>query len=248
MSDKKDKRELFDILDEALDRVLKGEDIQTILADYPRYADELEPLLKTALDTRRAAAIKPRPEFRDRAAVEFQKAIQNMPVKAKTGQPVRHWRLRVVAPLAALLVVLLAGTGTVAAANYSLPDSPLYGVKLATESVEVALTPAASGKAELYARFNDRRVDELVRMAAKGNSSQVEMLTGRINSNMDNISRLTGGVVNTNQTFGIMSSGAPGPASVPDTGERFSNDNNQGVAGSQPHSPCYHNYGYFYCS
>ncbi len=217
MSDKKDKRELFDILDEALDRALQGEDIHDILADYPRYAEELEPLLKTALDTRNAAAIKPRPEFRARAAVEFQKAIQDMPVKAKTYQPVRRWRLGIVVLLAALLVVLLAGTGTVAAANFSLPDSPLYGVKLATESVQLALTPTDAGKAALYAKFNDRRVDELVWMAAKGDSNQVEILTGRINSNMDNISRLTGGgAVQNAATFGVMSSaGSPAPVSAP---------------------------------
>ena len=46
---------------------------------YPEYAAELEPLLKTALETRNAAAIKPRPEFRQRAANDFQAAIREMP-------------------------------------------------------------------------------------------------------------------------------------------------------------------------
>ena len=50
-------KEFDNILDECLERVIKGEDILACLADYPEHATELEPLLKTALDTRNAAAV-----------------------------------------------------------------------------------------------------------------------------------------------------------------------------------------------
>lgn len=207
-------KELFDILNEALDRAMAGESVEKILADYPRYAAEIGPLLRTAVDTHHAAMIKPRPEFRDRAALEFQRAIQNMPVKAKAAQPARRWRLSLVAPLAALLVVLLAGTGTVTAASFSLPGDALYRVKLATESVQVALTPSDLGKAELYAKFNDRRVDELVRVADKGMVAEIDVLNSRIAGNLDTINQLTG---NEN----MLASGAPemktfGTAAMPE--------------------------------
>jgi hypothetical protein len=42
------------ILDECIQRVNKGEDLKNLLADYPEYSKELEPLLKTMLQTKEA--------------------------------------------------------------------------------------------------------------------------------------------------------------------------------------------------
>ena len=184
-------REFDNILEECLSRVMRGEDIEAVLLAYPRYAAELEPLLKTALNARLAAAVKPRPEFRQRAAAEFQQAIQSMPVK-ETGGGFR-WQAAWMAPLAAFIALVIAGGGVVAASGGSLPDSPLYSVKLAVESVQLAFTPSSQGKAELYAAFNDRRVDEIVKMAEKGDVREIEKLTATLASNMDAIDELTGG-------------------------------------------------------
>ena len=75
-------KEFENILNECLDRLMQGEDIESCLTRYPEHAAELEPLLKTALETRAVADIKPRPEFREQAGIEFQKAIAEMPAKA----------------------------------------------------------------------------------------------------------------------------------------------------------------------
>ena len=173
-------KEFENILDECLDRLMKGEDIKSCLAGYPEHAAELEPLLKTALKARIAAAVKPRPEFRQRAGYEFQKAISEMP--SKTPRSHFRWQLRWVVPVAVVLVLLSGGAGTVAAATNSLPDSPLYQVKLATESVQLAFTFSEQGKAELYARFVDYRVEEIVKMAEEGKLEQVEQATERMRS------------------------------------------------------------------
>ena len=84
--------------------------------------------------------------------------------------------------MAIVLVLLLAGGGTVAAAGNSMPDEPLYQVKLATEQVQLALTPSVLGKAELYAKLADKRVAEIVYVANKGKPEQVERVTQRLNS------------------------------------------------------------------
>src|SRR4030065_274127 len=157
-------KEFDKILDECLDYILDGGDIEACLAQHPEHATELEPMLRTALETRNAAAIKPNPEFRQRAGNEFQAAIREMPSQAPRSA--FRWQVRWMTPLAVVIVLLMAGSGTVAAASNSLPDSPLYQVKLATESIQLAFTPSDLGKAELYARFTDRRVDEIIRMAA----------------------------------------------------------------------------------
>jgi uncharacterized protein YggL (DUF469 family) len=175
-------REFENILNECLDCVIKGEAIEVCLARYPEHAAELEPLLRTALETKMAAAIKPRPEFRQRAGNEFQAAIREMPSKGRRSSS--RWQLRWVIPVTIIVVLLTAGTGTVAAATNSLPDSPLYPVKLATESVQLAFTPSAEGKAELYAKFVDYRVEEIVKMAEKGKVDQIDKVTERMNSQL----------------------------------------------------------------
>jgi hypothetical protein len=204
---KKEQRELHVMLDEALDRVLKGEDVNVVLADYPRFSEEFAPLLRTAGAGRKAADIKPRPEFRQRAAMDFQKAIQALPVKAGGNKSASRWRLAWIMPVALFAALLVSGTGIVAASSNSLPGSPLYSVKLAAENVQLAFTPSDIGKAELYAKFNDRRVDELVAIAANPDgvelAAEIDELNTRMVSNMNSISELTGGT-DTAATSGSM--------------------------------------------
>jgi hypothetical protein len=176
--------EFDNILDECLDRVLfKGETVEQCLAGYPGYAAELEPLLRTALDAKQATEIEPRPEFRERAGYQFQAVLREMESTKSWG--FFGWQPRwVTAVVAIVIVLLLAGSGTVAAANNSMPDEPLYQVKLATEAVRLRLTPSALGKAELYAKLADKRVDEIIKMADKGKVEQVERASERLNSQL----------------------------------------------------------------
>ena len=174
-------REFDDILNECIERVLKGESVKSCLAAYPEQAAELEPLLQTVVDTRKAAAVVPRPEFRQRAGYEFQAALRN--IRPKQSGSFR-WQVRLVTALSIIVVILMAGTGTVAAAGNSLPDEPLYSVKLATEEVRLALTPSALGKVELYTEFADRRVNEIIKMADKGKVAQLERVTVRMDKQL----------------------------------------------------------------
>ncbi len=176
-------REFDNILDECLERILtKGESTELCLGRYPEHAAELEPLLRTALDTKEAAAIKPRPEFRERAGYQFQAALRE--TESKESRGLFGWQPRWATALIVVIVLLLASSGTVAAANNSLPDEPLYQVKLATEAVRLTLTPSAMGKAELYARLVDKRVDEIIKMADKGKAEQVERAARRLNTQL----------------------------------------------------------------
>jgi len=178
-------REFDNILDECLERILtRGETVEQCLASYPEHSAELEPLLRTSLDTKNALAIKPRPEFRERARYQFRAALQEMEQKRERRSFFfglqRQWATAVIA----VLVLLMASSGTVAAASDSMPDEPLYPVKLATETVRLALTPSALGKAELYARLADKRVAEIVNMADKGKPGQVEQAAERLNTHL----------------------------------------------------------------
>lgn len=186
----KKSREFNDILDECLERLLvKGETIEECLQSYPEQAAELEPLLQTAVAARKASVIQPRPEFRVKARYQFHSALQAM--ESKKSRPFFGWQRQWVTVVTVLLVLLLAGGGTVAAASNSMPDNPLYSVKLATEQVQLILTPSDIGKARLCARLADRRVAEIIYMASKGNAQQVEVITQRLDKHLVTLVRLT---------------------------------------------------------
>lgn len=181
--------EFENILDECLERLINGETIEACLAEYPEHATELEPLLRTVMDARKAAAIEPRPEFRERAGYDFQAAIRDM--EPEKGRGFFEWFPRwATVVTAVVIVILLTATGTVAASTNSLPDEPLYQVKMATEAVRLTFTPSALGKAELYAKFADERVEEIIRMADEGKVEQVERATKRMNDQLVAMSNL----------------------------------------------------------
>ncbi len=183
------RRKRFDNrLNECLERLLRGETIEQCLQDYPEQAAELEPLLRTALAARRASAIQPRAEFKARARYQLQSALREM--ESRRGRWFFVWQSQWATAVAVILIFLLVGGGTVAAAGNSMPDGTLYPVKLATEQVRLTFTPSALAKAQLYARLADKRVAEIVYMASKGDPQRVDLVARRLDAHLVKIATL----------------------------------------------------------
>ena len=182
--------ELDNIFNECLERLLSGETIEQCLTRYTDYASELKPLLETALSVKKATAIQPRPEFRANARLQFQSALKGMEPKPRRSffnwlqQP--QWATA----MTAVLILLLAG-GTAAAANGSMPDEPLYQVKLTVERIRLSLTSSAMGKAELYTSLVERRMTEIVRMTNKNKPEKIEQVVQLLDSSLTQISALS---------------------------------------------------------
>ncbi len=184
-------REFDNVLNECLERLLsRGENLEQCLQGFPEYADELRPLLETALAAKEASAIQPRSEFREKARYQFYSALRE--VERKRSRSFLSWsrQPRWAMVVAIVLILFLAGGGTAAAAADSMPDEPLYPVKLATEQVQLAFTFSRLGKAEVYARLTDRRVSEIVSMADKGKPAQVEQAARRLEAYLAKITDL----------------------------------------------------------
>ncbi len=208
---KKDK-EFNNIFDECLERiVVDGETLEQCLERYPEQAAELKPLLETVLVVKEASAVEPRPEFKARARYQFRSALQEK--AAPKRRPFFGWVPRWATALAIVLVVLMAGGGTVAAASNSMPDSILYPVKLATENVQLALTTSELSRARLCAGFADRRVVEIIYMADRGDAHQVEVITRRLDDRLDML------VVLVSELEADDANGAEAMLSVPDGGD-----------------------------
>lgn len=84
-------------------------------------------------------------------------------------------RLRAVAVVATLVVMLVGGAG--AAAAGSLPGDPAFGLKRVAEEVELALAPTDDAKVQVLATQAQRRLDDLARTTdqpAKAPTASVE--------------------------------------------------------------------------
>ncbi|HEX7475770.1 MAG TPA: DUF5667 domain-containing protein [Dehalococcoidales bacterium] len=229
-----------DILNTCLDRLFKGETIERCLQDYPEQARELEPLLRTADAARVASTIQPQAEFKAKARYEFQAAVHEMVAKKRNKfsfnwLPQWRWQSGWAIALIAFLVVVIGGGGTIAAASYSMPDSALYSFKLVTERVQLAVASSDISKAELNARFANRRTEEIGYMASKGNPQEVQIIAARLNTNLSNMTQIT--VKNNSRNNAALNHGAGGGVNTlatpgPETNGAGQNDTPQPMFGA----------------
>ena len=180
------------ILDECIERLLQGESVEQCLERYPEHAVQLEPLLRVAKATRETSSVEPRPEFKAQARYQIESLLHAKGQKAGPRRlPLVSWVPRWAVGVAAVfLVILLAGSGTVAASSSSLPGDTLYPVKTATERVWLSLTFSDTAKARLQAKLADRRVAEMARMAERGNTERMEELAARFSAHLKKIEEL----------------------------------------------------------
>jgi hypothetical protein len=177
-----------DILDNCLERLFKGESIEDCLRDYPWQASELEPLLKTSLALfQKSAAIQPNPEFKAKVGSQLQGMLRAKREKAEEKAMGPIWRRRWAVAMSTVLVVLLAGVGTVAASADALPDESLYAVKLATEQARIALASSDIDRAELHIQFAERRATEIAEIARQGQVSEIPALTEQVANHLDKV-------------------------------------------------------------
>ena len=181
----KKNREFENIFDGCLERLARGETLNQCLESHPEQAEQLEPLLQAAQAARETSAILPRPEFRARARYEFHSALQEAASKKRSS--LFGLRTRLVTAMVALSIILVSGGGTVVMASSSMPDSPLYPVKLATEEVQLALTPSDIDKVKVCVMQADRRVDEIVYLADKGDARQVDVTAERLDECLETL-------------------------------------------------------------
>jgi hypothetical protein len=181
---KNKKNNLDNMLDECLERILvDGESIEGCLAGYPEYHDELKSLLDVAVSAKTTVScIEARPEFK--ARLRYQVSSDLKPSSAPKRSAFR-WQYQW-APMAVsfCIVLLLSGGGVVAASSNSMPDDPLYNVKLATEQVQLFFTFSNQGKAELYTEFVNERVTEIVNMASENNAAALEKSSNRMGNQL----------------------------------------------------------------
>jgi hypothetical protein len=173
-------RSFNSILDECLAAIQQGETVDECLARYPAQAERLEPLLILVDKVRSTPPAQPRPWPQAAAWQRVHQRATDLRAEPRSVQlnlDYGAW-LRPVAITLALLLALFGATGgTVLAAQNSLPDSPLYRVKLATEDVRLWFVFDDVHRAEILLDQSNERMDEILEMNRQDKAVPSNVLT-----------------------------------------------------------------------
>jgi len=165
-------REFEEALQSCLDLIRGGrESVDSVVARYPEFADELRAQLEIALWlSTSSAALDPRPGFVSASRRRLVSKIQqeHQPVMATPltwGERLQQFlSVQKVAPVAFVFILMLAlfVSGTVVSASQkSLPGDDLYTVKRTLEQIALATSLDEVNDAELQIQFVENRLSEV---------------------------------------------------------------------------------------
>ncbi len=167
---------IFDALESCLQELDKGVEIETALRRFPDLADELRPILKTAVKARHMSAPGPSPETmrRGRARV-MQFAAEARASKRAPAKRVIPAFSRLAISFALAAVFLLSGTGILSASASALPGENLYPVKRGWESVRLLLIFDKQARELLANEFENERLHEVNELLAEGRHETIQV-------------------------------------------------------------------------
>ena len=165
-----------------LERMERGDaTLEEALRTYPGLRSELEPLLLLAQQLRALPKVTApeslrtsrRPVFsalpRDVAPGIWPRLFSRPRVCVAPA-----WGAPLVRLAAAFAATLLLLGGTAIASAGSLPEEPLYPLKLAVENLQLAIAPSPQARAELEMRFAARRLEEVEAASRQGKVEAVQ--------------------------------------------------------------------------
>jgi len=161
------------LLIECLDAFESGESVEQILNRYPDQANELRPLLETAVQL---SQFQPQPsslaQQRSKNAFLALAVAQAAPLQTKKFSFFRLQKLLI--PLAVILFVFLFGVGLVNVSASSIPGEPLYGTKRFAENIQLVLSFDLENRTVLKDQFNQERINEIQMLLDKGREFEVK--------------------------------------------------------------------------
>lgn len=112
-------------------------------------------------------------DFRRILASKVMLESSSLPVRGGYAHILRTLRAAPALALAMIITLVGSGSGVSFAAQNTIPGETLYGVKLATEQLRVAVTPGKKAKAELHLRFASRRLEEIERLIEQNGNEHI---------------------------------------------------------------------------
>lgn len=178
-----------DVLEICISLIFSGhETVDSALAQYPEYADELKPKLEAALWIHdRQSVVDPRPGFisasRKRLVNQIQQEEKN-PSSKLLFPSLDRSVLRLAFVTLFIFVSLLSIQGGFQAVNATLPGDSLYRWKLALEDIKLSTAPDAASEAELRIQLANERAREIEALLEQGNYDAVPSTLAQYRENL----------------------------------------------------------------
>ncbi len=166
--------DIYEILEVILTEIFEhGKDIESVLEEYPAYADELRPLLEAAVYSQEIAPT----EVPDDVLRRGRTRLLHQAAQLRDAAPARR-RASLFTPrfasvaLGLLLVFFVSGTGLISASASSLPGDSLYPVKIGWEQAHFWFADEDK-TASLEAEYEEARREEVHELLTGGRLAAV---------------------------------------------------------------------------
>lgn len=167
----------FEINENCLQELEKGVALDSVLARYPDFENELRPVLIASIHARTRSAALPAPSAEALRRGRAKLLQQASEIRAQKSEPRKRMipvfqRLAISFSLAA--VFLASGTGLVGASSTALPGEKLYPVKRSWEDVRLFFTFNPDRKELLATEFESERLDEVSDLLSEGRDESIQ--------------------------------------------------------------------------
>lgn len=173
-----------------IDKIANGESVDTLLQSIDgKDKKELEFLMPAINKLAHLSSITPDEGLKDKIKAQIMEKV----AQDKAASNVRLFRPRFGArlrPVAILAAMMLLGTGTAFASTGAMPDSMLYPVKKAIESVSKNMANNKSRTLQILT-FNQRRIEEIQYLKATNDGKGIGQLVKEINMNIKELKLLS---------------------------------------------------------
>lgn len=161
---------LYDALEICLQELENGADVETALARYPEFADELRPMLEASSAARKLTVVRdPSPEAMRRGRAKLlQRAAEMREAKVAPRKRIIPFFQRIAISFTLAATFLLSGTGLVGASSSALPGQKLYPVKRGWEGVRLFFIFDKNMRKSLENQFEGERLNEVSELLAEG--------------------------------------------------------------------------------
>ncbi len=179
------------IVETSLPAISSGQEtLDSILAKYPKEADEIRPQLEAALWMANASkSFDPRPGFVTSSRRYMEQRIALVPPRTIWQRifilrtPVRLF-LNLSAVVLLLVVFGLVINSAVLTARLSIPGDPLYSTKLTIEDLQLAFTFNPERKLDLQIQFCRERTTEFIELVLNGDYALLPAAADRMDNNI----------------------------------------------------------------
>ncbi len=158
---------------ECLDALERGETVEGLLAQYPQFADDLQPILETASSL---AGVKVAHSLE--AQAKSRQLLLAQAATLRTGNEGPGWfaiwfRRMAIALVPLVFIIAFAFTGVLYASSDALPGDALYETKRASENLRLTLTTDPMKREALREQFEIERILEIERLLESGRETVV---------------------------------------------------------------------------